>query len=99
MKIRIAMVVFTYYPADTRVRREADALIMSVDVICLRNNNQTKEEIFSGVKVYRLPLQKKRGHKIRYIWEYGYFILLSFLKLNFLVLPQHLPFGFYFLCP
>ena len=40
MKFKVAMIVFSYYPADPRVRREADALVeagMLVDVICLRD--------------------------------------------------------------
>ena len=87
MTARIAMVVFSYYPVDARVRREAEALIakgMSVDIICLRNNNEAKEENVNGVQVYRLPIQRKRGPKIRYLWEYSYFIFLSFWKLTFL---------------
>ena len=53
MKIRIAMVVFSSYPTDTRVRREAEALIakgMSVDMICLRNNDESKEGKINGVQ-------------------------------------------------
>ena len=73
MTVRIAMVVFSSYPTDTRVRREAETLIvkgMSVDIICLRNNDEAKEENINGVQVFRLPVQRKRGHKIRYLWEY-----------------------------
>ena len=87
MTARIAMILFSYYPADVRPKREAEALVgkgMSVDMICLRNKNETKEEVVNGVQVYRLPLQRKRGKKTRYIWEYGYFIFLSFWKLNYL---------------
>ena len=81
------MIVYSYYPADPRPRREAEALIakgMSVDMICLRNNDETKEESINGVQVYRLPVQRKRGQKIRYLWGYGCFIFLSFWKLTFL---------------
>ncbi|MEY3219326.1 MAG: hypothetical protein RIT27_683 [Pseudomonadota bacterium] len=87
MSNRIAMVVFSYYPADPRPRREAEALIdagFEVDMICLRNKTETKQETVHGVNIYRLPLQKKRGGKIRYLWEYAYFGFLAFLKLTIL---------------
>ncbi len=54
MTVRIAMVLFSYYPADPRPRREAEALVakgMSVDMICLRNKNEVKEEVVNGVQI------------------------------------------------
>jgi len=56
MTARVAMIVFSYYPADPRPRREAEALVgkgISVDMICLRNIHETKEEVVNGVEVYR----------------------------------------------
>jgi len=85
--IKICMLAFSYYPADPRVRREAEALVeagMSIDVICLKSNTETRKEFFGSICVYRLPLQRKRGGKLRYLWEYAFFILLSFFKLSFL---------------
>lgn len=87
MPTRIAMVVFSYYPADPRPRREAEALIdagYEVDMICLQNKEETREEIVHGVNIYRMPLQKKRGGKARYLWEYAYFGFLAFFKLTLL---------------
>jgi glycosyltransferase involved in cell wall biosynthesis len=84
---KICTVVFSYYPADVRVRREAEALVeagMSVDVICLRNHAEPSQEIVDSVLVYRLPMQRKRAGKLRYIWEYIYFIFLAFFKLSLL---------------
>lgn len=84
MSKRVAIVVFSYYPADPRPRREAEALCaagMSVDVICLKDGPEAKKEIVNGVKVYRLPLQRKRAGKLRYLWEYAYFIFLAFCTL------------------
>lgn len=66
MANRIAMVVFSYYPADPRPRREAEALVesgMSVDAICLKGAQEAKKEIVNGVEVYRLSLQRKRAGK------------------------------------
>ena len=81
------MVVFSFYPADPRVRREAEALVdegIGVDIICLKDNFEQKKEIVNGVKIYRLPLQRKRGRIIRYLFEYICFFVLSFFFLSFL---------------
>ncbi len=91
MNKRICMVVFSYYPADPRPRREAEALIdagFSVDMICLRNHNESAEETVHDVNIYRMPLQKKRGGKLRYLWEYFYFGLLAFFKLSWLFIRK-----------
>lgn len=89
--IRSCMVVFSYYPADPRPRREAESLIdagMEVDLICLCDENQTAREVVNGVGVYRLPIRRMRGGKIRYLWEYAVFILLASLKLSALHLRR-----------
>lgn len=91
MPTQITMVVFSYYPADTRPRREAEALIkegISVDVICLRNDFEPKKEIVNNVRVYRLPLKRSRGGKLRYLWEYICFIMMSFFALSFLFIRE-----------
>jgi len=88
---KLAMVVFSYYPADIRVRREAEALVdtgITVDILCLRGKSEAKKEIVDGVQVYRIPLQRKRSRKIRYIWEYISFISLSFLFLSILYIHK-----------
>jgi glycosyltransferase involved in cell wall biosynthesis len=87
MNKRVLMIVFSYYPADPRVRREAEAMIdagCEVDVICLRDKGQTTRDTVNGVRVFRLPPQRCRGGKIRYIWEYLLFITLSLLKAGLL---------------
>jgi len=84
---RIAMVVFAYYPSDVRVRRAAEALVsssMAVDVISLRGSKERKNERVNGVNVYRINLERKRASKLRYIWQWSYFITAAFLKLSWL---------------
>lgn len=91
MSARIAMVVLSYYPADPRPRREAEALLDQgylVDVICLRGEEQARHEIVNGVGVYRLPLKHRRGSKIRYLWEYAVFFVMSFFTLSSLYLHK-----------
>jgi glycosyltransferase involved in cell wall biosynthesis len=83
---RVAMVVFSYYLDDQRVRREAEALIeagMSVDVFSLRENGKEKRSRVNDVEVYRLPLERKRLGKLNYIWEYSLFVLLAFVTLSY----------------
>lgn len=84
-KVRVASVIFSYYPADPRPRREAEALVkagMLVDVFCLRSNGERPEEQVNGVNVFRLPVIRTRKGKLYYLWEYGWFILLAFYKLS-----------------
>ena len=83
--IRIAMVVFAEYPQDIRVRREAEALIdagMSVDVICTRKKKEPKTEKVNNVNIFRIRLNRKRGSKLQYIFQWTYFVLCSLIKLS-----------------
>lgn len=87
---KICMVVHAYYPADeTRVRREAEALVdngCEVDILCLRDRQEKPFEIVNRVKIYRMPVRRHQGSRlVVYIFEYLSFILLSsiMLTLNF----------------
>jgi len=78
---RAAVVVFSYYPSDPRPRRAAEALIgdgMSVELICLSGESETRRENFNGVDIFRLPFKRHRGGKIGYLFQYASFILMSF---------------------
>lgn len=81
----VAMLVFSHYPSDPRVRRAAEAMLetgRSVDIICLRGKGQSATEIVRGVNVIRLPLMQKRASKYRYLFEYGFFWLMAFFSLS-----------------
>ena len=81
---RVAMVLFSYYPSDPRPRREAEALItagISVDMFCLRQASEDKRETIHGVRIFRLPIQRRRSGKLRYFWQYMYFTFLAFIAL------------------
>jgi len=91
------MLVHGYYPADVRVRREAEALAetgYNVRVICLRGTNYTNRqrestrEKINNVYVYRLPLSRKRGSKIRYFGEYFLMLIIGTYKLLLLHLKS-----------
>jgi len=89
--IRTAMVVFSYYPSDVRVRRAAEALAsssMTVDVIALRGDGESKKDQVNGINVYRINLKRKRASKLRYIWQWGYFIAAASVKLFWLHLSK-----------
>ena len=88
----IAMIVFSYYPADPRVRREAAALTKAgfiIDVLCLKGHTQPYKDHVDGVRVYRVPLQRKREGKLRYLWEYFTFITLSFFFITYMHIRKH----------
>lgn len=73
---RIAMVVFSYYPADPRVRREAEVLERaghSVDVLCLRKPGEKKAESFGSVRAYRIMRGSENKESL-----VKYFLLSSF---------------------
>lgn len=81
---RIGIVRHFYYPDDPRVRREAEALAAAgheVEVICLRRDGEAAREEVGGVRVFRLPLDHRRGSFRRYLAEYGASIALSALFL------------------
>src|ERR671939_630069 len=61
---RIAMVSSTYYVADPRIRRQAEALVAhgyGVDVICQRQAGEEPVEDVAGVRVYRVGGIRYRG--------------------------------------
>lgn len=71
-----------HYPLDPRVRREAEALEVmgyEVDVVCLRRPGEPRRERRGLVTVYRLPLSHRRGGRLRYVFEYGAFLIASAL--------------------
>ncbi len=92
---RHCMVVHAFYPlAETRVQREAEALLargFEVDVICLRMPQEAPFEVVRGVNVHRLPVQTinvERG-VLDQLWEYLRFFALALVKLTRLHRQRH----------
>src|SRR5579859_3355550 len=82
---RIAMVAQSYYVRDPRVRRAAETLAQSgfeVDFIGMRPEGSESDEVINGVNVHRLPLERRRGDRIRYLYEYAAFFALAFWRLS-----------------
>ena len=73
------MVVYAYYPlAETRVQREAEALVQAgyeVDVICLRDEADPPRERYRGVEVRRLPMSIDKRSLVHQLLSYVVFTL------------------------
>lgn len=83
---KIAMIVFSPYPHDVRVRREAEALYesgYSVDIFCRAHKNEPIKENVDGNETYRVHLDRKRTGIFFYFYEYFYFFVWSFLKITY----------------
>lgn len=90
--MNIAMITHSYYLRDPRVRREAEALSEAghaVDVICLRDQGEPYRSEVNGVRIYRVPVRRRRGGFLRYLLEYVTFFMLSGLWLSALYLRRH----------
>ena len=69
------------YPGDTRVRREAQALVdagFSVTVIAPRELGQPRRDVVDGVGVCRYPAPKERDSFWGFVWEFFYSTLAAF---------------------
>ena len=79
---RAVVLLYSYYPADPRPRRAAEALVaagMTVELLCLRENDtEPKREEINGVNVWRIPMRRKRQSKLTYIAQYGRFLVSAF---------------------
>jgi len=77
----VAAVLYSSYPADPRPRRAAEALAQegaTVEIICLKEGDEeSKRELFNGVQITRIPLKRRRGGKLSYVFQYALFILLA----------------------
>lgn len=78
-----------YY--ELPVRREAETLRdagFEVDVICLQQEGHPNVEIDNGITLYRLPVRRRKGNFVRYLYDYFVFFLLASLKLTYLHLKH-----------
>ena len=95
------MIVENHYPADIRVRKEAEVLqdIYDVSVIALRRKGERLRETVNDVNVYRIPPPKLLPlGKIRYVLDYilitlgGLFVfLMTFPFRRYRVIHAHNP--------
>ena len=81
----VCLVLQGPYDSDPRVRRKAEALVAagySVDVLALRTPGGEKEYALGGVNVRTMPLGKRRGSRLRYLFEYGMFFAWVFARVH-----------------
>lgn len=82
----IAMVAYTYYSTDPRVKREAEALVDNnyhVDSFVLKKAHDPEYELINGVNVYHLNQFRYRGNSnLRYIFSYLEFFIRIFFKIS-----------------
>ena len=72
---RVAIVVLSGYPSDSRPVRAATAFVaqgMKVDYLCLSEYGAPLREKTDGLDVTRLRFTHRRGGKLGYIWEYSW---------------------------
>jgi glycosyltransferase involved in cell wall biosynthesis len=83
---KVAVLLFSNYPADPRPRRAAEALTREgaiVDLLCMQQSErEPKHENVNGVNVSRVPFRRYRGGKLAYVGQYSAFILISFVYLT-----------------
>lgn len=82
---RVCMVAYTHYQFDSRVRREAEALVQrgdTVDFICLEDDNGENPEYHNGVRLIKISSKRYRGSDAKmYLTSYLYFFMIVTLKL------------------
>ena len=82
---RVAIVVHAAYPADPRIRRQADALIQAghrVDLFCLREVGQPPEEEIGELRILRLPVRRAFTGMVGHLAEYLAFAGLAAVRLT-----------------
>ena len=76
---RVAMVMFSSYPADPRPRRAVEALLregMKVDLICLEEEFTSKSEGRGALDIRRVPIKHRRGGRFSYLYNYSAFVAI-----------------------
>ena len=54
-----------------------------MEVVCLqKDESEPRHETIDGVEVFRIPIKRHRDSKVKYLTQYGTFILRSFLHLT-----------------
>jgi len=85
--VRIAMIAYTFYASDARVKRAAEALAESdhqVDVFAISHDGTRTSSDGGPLRVRLLPMQKKQTGLARYVFEYGTFFSWAFALVSLL---------------
>jgi glycosyltransferase involved in cell wall biosynthesis len=88
--MKICMLVYNFYESDSRVRRYAETLAMrgdQVDVLSLRNRNQTRHGVLKGVNIFRIQERvQNEKNKLSYLIK----LIRFFLKSAAVLTREHL---------
>ena len=87
---RICIVRNKPYPVSPN-RRNAETLVANgydVDIICMKKKGEKSQETVGEIKLYRLPLEPRRGSGLRYIFEFFTFFIMASWKLTWLNLKR-----------
>jgi len=82
---KVCMISLSAYPADPRVRREAEVLGengISVHVICLSRTGEKKHETFGNVEAFRILKIAKKEKLLSYLFFSFSFFLKAFFILQ-----------------
>ncbi|MCW2895949.1 MAG: pimB 5 [Actinomycetia bacterium] len=85
--LRIAMIAYTLYAFDPRVKRAAEALTESghqVDVFTLACDGLRANSDGGPFRIYSLRLKKQQTGLARYAFEYGAFFLWALVRVSLL---------------
>jgi glycosyltransferase involved in cell wall biosynthesis len=78
---RICVIRQGVYPYDARLTREIKALLAAgheVHLICLQwGDEPPREERAERLTVHRVPIKRRHGGKLRYLFEYGAFFVAA----------------------
>lgn len=79
--IHIGTITFDWYPFDPLVRRLAETAREAghtVDVICLRQPHEKRYEVYNGIHIYRMPMNRDFGRSLPItILGWCWFLLLA----------------------
>lgn len=85
------MIVLSTYPQDPRVRREAEYLVQNnflVDIICLRNINQSSSEVHNNTKIYRILKSANKDSFLKYLFLSVHFSIKAFIVVSYLTIKR-----------
>lgn len=85
--MRIAMIGYTLYPDDPRVRRAAEALVESghkVDVFAVAHEQTKARSGHGSLRVHLVRMRRQQSGAARYVFEYGAFFTWAFARVSVL---------------
>lgn len=84
-KLHVAVIAYTEYESDPRVRGETEAVRAaghSIDVISLRGKRKEAQSAGDAQpRIWQVPLESRRGGRSRYLFQYLMFFMMSTVRL------------------